>query len=107
MDNYVVSADHVDGEHAGVFLCDVDDGHYCYIQYSGKASILFDTQLAKATPAVKDLVVQATGDYTADVVDDATTVTASILKRRLGVALAVPVAGAISLVELYEDFKIV
>ena len=107
IDNYIVDTDHVDGQHAGVFLCDVDHGNYTYIQFSGKASLLFDPSLAVATPAVKDLVVQHTGAYAGDVVADATTVTGSILKRRLGVALEAPVAGAISLVELYEDFKIV
>ena len=106
-DHAVVTAIPIDGNHAGVFLNDVDRGNYCYIQYSGKATLLFSTVLAKATPAVKDLIVQKTTTHDGDVVDDATTVTGSILKRRLGVALEAPVAGALKLVELYEDFKIV
>jgi hypothetical protein len=107
MTNYIVTSDPVDGNHAGVFLNSVTRGYYCYIQYSGKASLLFDAALAVATPAVKDLVVQKTAANTGDVVADATTVTGSILKRRMGVAWEAPVAGQIKLVELYEDFKIV
>jgi len=107
MVNYIVTPDAVDGNHAGVFLNTVTNGYYCYIQYSGKASLLFDAALAKTTPAVKDLVVQKSAANTGDVVADATTVTGSILKRRMGVAYEAPVAGQIKLVELYEDFKIV
>lgn len=103
----IVTPDAQDGNHAGVYLCTVTRGNYCYIQYSGKATLLFDAALAKATPAVKDLVVQKTAANTGDVVDDATPVTGSILKRRMGVALEAPVAGQLKLVELYEDFKIV
>ena len=94
-----------DGNQAGIVLQTMTASRYGWIQVSGLASVLFNITLSKATPAVKDLVVHITSSCFADVVDDATPVTASIHKRAIGVAAEAPCAGTISLVELYDQFR--
>ena len=95
----------LDGNQAGIVLNTENYGAYWWIQVSGLASVLFSSQQSQATPAVKDLVVHVTGGFTADALPDATPVTASIHKRAIGVAAEAPRAGAISLVELYDQFR--
>jgi hypothetical protein len=103
--DFLVTATPQDGNHAGVFLNAVTPGHWCWIQVGGLASVLFAAATTKATPAIKDVVVVASGDDVADVEDDATSYTNLIYKRILGIAEAAPVAGAISLVELLDRFS--
>jgi hypothetical protein len=102
--NYVVTPDPTDGELAGVYINALTPGNWGYIQIEGLASVLFNAQQSQATPAIKNLVVQATGANTADALADGTAITAGVAKRFLGIAEAAPVAGAISLVGLYEQF---
>jgi hypothetical protein len=94
-----------DGNQAGIVLNTVTYGNYWWIQIAGLASVLFSNTQSHATPAVKDLVVHVTAGYTADAIPDATPITASLHKRAIGVAAEAPVAGAISLVELYDQFR--
>jgi len=95
----------LDGDQAGIVLNSVNYDAYWWIQVSGLASVLFDSQQGQATPAVKDLVVHVSADYTAEALLDTTTVTADIHKRVIGVAAEAPTAGATSLVELYDQFR--
>ncbi len=94
-----------DGNQAGIVLNSVNYGAYWWIQVSGLASVLFSDTQTQTTPAVKDLVVHVSGGYTADALPDATPVTASIHKRAIGVAAEAPTADAISLVELYDQYR--
>ena len=101
----LVTATPQDGNHAGIFLNAVTAGKWCWIQVGGLASVLFAALPTKATPAIKDVVVVASGSARADVEDDATAYTNLIYKRILGIAEAAPVAGAISVVELLDRFS--
>jgi hypothetical protein len=95
----------LDGNQAGIVLNTVSYGYYWWIQVSGLASVLFSSSQSQSTPAVKDLVVHVTGGCTADALLDTTPITASEHKRAIGVAAEAPTAGAISLVELYDQFR--
>jgi hypothetical protein len=96
-----VTGDATDGNQAGVFINVITKGNYGYIQVEGLASVLFTAAITKTTPAKKDLVFCTAGDGTGDVLADATNITSPILRRKLGVAEAIPVSGAIGLVKLY------
>jgi hypothetical protein len=104
-DNFVVTADATDGNQCGVFLNAITSGDWGWIQVGGDASVLFSEAITKATPAVKDVVVCDSGLDTADVESDSTSYTNLIYKRILGIAKEVPVAGAISVVELLDRFS--
>lgn len=97
-----VTGDATDGNQAGIFINVITKGNYGYIQVEGIASVLFDTTITKATPAIKDLVICAAGDGVGDVLADATSITSVELKRKLGIAEEAPADDTISLVKLYE-----
>ena len=90
---------------AGIGLAVTVKGYYNFIQSQGLASVLFKSSITKATPAIGDLVIvdQGGGTPTArgDVLADATNLTSVIAKSIIGVAVDVPVGGAVSRVMLW------
>ena len=102
--NYVVTPDAQDGELAGIYINSLTKGYYGWIQIEGVASVKFDASQSQGTPATKDIVVQKSSANTADALAGATTITAAILARVLGIAYDAPVAGTVTRVELYEKF---
>lgn len=104
-DNYVVTATASNGNQAGIFLRTVTAGNFCWIQVGGLASVIFAAQLSNDTPAIKNFVVCTSGASTADALTDATTITADLAKRTLGIAEQAPTPGSINLVELLDRFS--
>lgn len=107
VDNYVVTADFVNGEQAGVFLNSITKGNFGWIQVGGKASVLFRASITKTTPAAGDVVIVESTANVADDLADATNPTfggATGIQLLLGIAIAVPVGGAISTVQLTSRF---
>jgi hypothetical protein len=88
------------GRIAGVFLDTVTKGNYGWIQTKGKATVLFTTSIAKATPADGDLVIVNTSTGNADVNIDATTVSWQLLKTAIGTAIGASVSNTTNLVLL-------
>ena len=101
--NFIVTPDATNGQHAGVTLNVVTKGYYGWIQIQGLASVLFKNPITKATPTLKDIVMVTSGGNTGDQEEDTTNYTNLLYKRVLGIAaVAAPVGGAISLVELFQ-----
>lgn len=76
-------------------------GNYGFIQIAGRASVLFSAAITKVGVADGDLVVvDQTPANTCDVLADATGLTSPLEKSIVGVANALPVAGAVSEVVL-------
>lgn len=90
-----------DGQIAGVGLQTNTKGNYGWVQVAGRAGVKFKSSISKATPIAGDLViVDQTPAALGDVPLDNATWTPLIGKSILGVAAAVPVGGAVSLVDL-------
>ena len=88
---------------AGVYLSAPTKGNYCFIQISGKASVLFKTNTTKTPTKMGDLViVDGTTSPRGDVLNDATPMTMLIAKTILGVAITTPSGNVISLVDLWN-----
>lgn len=102
--NYVVTTDITAaniGKVAGVIIYANTKGNWGFIQIAGRATVLFKASITKATPADGDLVIiDQTPAAVGDVLADATGITSLTLKSTVGVAYAVPVGGAASLVDL-------
>jgi MinD-like ATPase involved in chromosome partitioning or flagellar assembly len=85
---------------AGICLNTVTKGNYCWIQTTGKATVLFKTGITAATPADGDLIVIDVGTGLADSLTQSGNPTYLILKAAIGVALAAPTSATASLVLL-------
>lgn len=108
IEDYIVTPDPPSSPYgcfAGVYIDAQTKGRYCWIQRSGLASCLFQaTALTRATPAAQSMVFVTNNAATFDQEEDATNVTVALLAKHVGIAAEAPVAGAISLVELFERF---
>src|SRR5437667_1491116 len=92
-DNAVVTPDVGAGNiglFAGVYINALSKGNYGYIQFAGKANVLYDGTLTDNT-AGDLVVVKSTSANTANALAS-TTITAAILLSAIGVAIAQPVA---------------
>lgn len=103
IDNCIVTPDAIAANRstmAGITLNSTTKGNYDFIQIAGKANVKFGT-ITKTTPVAGDAVfVNNTPSNLADVIADATALTAPQLVDWLGVALVNPSSNTVSLVLL-------
>ena len=97
VDNWVVSADAVNGNFAGVFLNTITKGNFGWIQKSGLATCLF---AEGQSPTAKLIVATTSSANTFDALADGVTITTTNLKLIVGRAKAAADQNNYGIVEL-------